>query len=394
MKIVYCINSVYLPGGMEKVTIVKANALARIPGNEVWIVVTDAQKEPVAPLERVHLVNLNVRYYDLNVGLLKYLKKTRLHKKRLTEYLNIIKPDVVIATGQSEKNVVPSLKILSNPILILELHFEKQFRMKENLHGLRSRLLARGANFYDNHRRLNRYDHIVILTKEDLQRNWNGWKNVSVIPNPLTSIIEKKSACDTRIAIAMGRLVFQKDFASLVRIWEKVALKHPEWRLEIWGEGEMRQSLQQQIEEADLKDKVFLKGYTSEPLKTMSQSSLFLLSSKYEGLPLVIIEAMSVGLPIVSYMCPTGPQDVLDDGRTGYLVPQGEEDVFAEKVCAIIENDTLRKAMGRAALEESKKYAVENIAPRWMTLFQELLKHKRKKGKMRSIINDREKLAP
>ena len=182
MKIVYCINSVYLPGGMEKVTIVKANALARIPGNEVWIVVTDAQKEPVVPLERVHLVNLNVRYYDLNVGLLKYLKKTRLHKKRLTEYLNIIKPDVVIATGQSEKNIVPSLKILSNPILILELHFEKQFRMKENLHGLRSRLLARGANFYDNHRRFNRYDHIVILTKEDLQRNWNGWKNVSVIP--------------------------------------------------------------------------------------------------------------------------------------------------------------------------------------------------------------------
>lgn len=393
MKIVYCINSVYLLGGMEKVTIVKANALARIPGNEVWIVVTDAQKEPVVPLERVHLVNLNVRYYDGNDGLFKYYQKTRLHKKRLMQCLNNIKPDVVIATGQSEKNLVPSLKIISNPVIILEMHFEKQFRMKKNLHGVKSILFARGANFYDNHWRFKRYDHIVILTKEDLQRNWNGWKNVSVIPNPLTSIVEENSACDARIAIAMGRLVYQKNFASLIRIWEKVAVKHPEWRLEIWGNGCLRQSLQQQIEEAGLGDKVFLKGYTCEPLKTMSQSSMFLLSSRYEGLPLVILEAMSVGLPIVSYMCPTGPQDILDDGKTGYLVPTGEEEAFAEKVCALIENDTLRKSMGEAALKESKKYGVDEIVPHWMMLFKDLLKQKRKNVEVYNIINDWEEKA-
>lgn len=376
MRIVYCINSVYLQGGMEKVTIVKANALARIPDNEVWIVVTDAQREPIMPLEKVHLVNLDVRYYDKNVGLLKYLKKTRLHKKRLTEFLNIIKPDVVIATGQSEKGVIPSLKLNSNPVFVHELHFEKHYRTKGNLHGLKDKFFAWSADSFNNYWRFKRYDHIVILTEEDLHKNWKGWENVSVIPNPITAICEKQSTCDSKTAIAVGRLVYQKDFASLIRVWKKVALKHPDWRLEIWGEGGMQQALQQQIEEAGLDGKVCLMGYTKNISQKMSQASMFLLSSRYEGFPLVMIEAMSVGLPIVSYMCPTGPQDILDNGRTGFLVPMGDENTFAEKVCMLIENDILRKTMGEMALEESKEYSAENIVQRWMALFRNLIKQK------------------
>ena len=361
---------------MEKVTIVKANALARIPDNEVWIVVTDAQREPIMPLEGVHLVNLDVRYYDKNVGLLKYLKKTRLHKKRLTDFLNIIKPDVVIATGQSEKGVIPSLKLNLNPVFVHELHFEKHYRTKGNLHGLKGKFFAWSADCFNNYWRFKRYDHIVILTEEDLHKNWKGWENVSVIPNPITAICEKQSTCDSKTAIAVGRLVYQKDFVSLIRVWEKVALKHPDWRLEIWGEGGMQQALQQQIEEAGLDGKVCLMGYTKNISQKMSQASMFLLSSRYEGFPLVMIEAMSVGLPIVSYMCPTGPQDILDNGRTGFLVPMGDENTFAEKVCTLIENDILRKTMGEMASEESKEYSAENIVQRWMALFRNLIKQK------------------
>ena len=140
----------------------------------------------------------------------------------------------------------------------------------------------------------------------------------------------------------------------------------------------MEMALRQQIEELRLKDKVLLKGFTSETLQKMSLASMYLLSSKYEGLPLVMVEAMSVGLPAVSYMCPTGPKDILDDGKTGFLIPNGNEDAFVEKVCKLIEDEELRQKMGQKALKESEKYRIERIIQRWMELFQQLLVRKRK----------------
>ena len=378
MKIVYCINSVYLSGGMERITLVKANALARIPGNEVWVVVTDAQQEPVIPLQGTHLVDLGVKYFEVTNGIMGILKKKRLHKKLLQRYLNEIKPDVVNAVGGCEKGVVPLLKVYPKPVLIRELHLERHYRFRKQIKNIKEWLYAWGGDQYDYHWVMKKYDHIVLLTNEDRQRYWQGWKNVSVIPNPITSQFDRKSNCDVKKAIAVGRLTHQKNFSALIRIWRTVAVHHPDWQLEIWGEGELQRAIQQQIEEAGLEDGIFLRGYTSEALRKMSQASMYLLSSYYEGLPLVMIEAMSVGLPVVSFMCPTGPQDILDDGRTGYLVPVGEENLFAEKVCRLIEDESLRKTMGEAALEESGKYRVDTIIPLWMNLFQELLDKKKR----------------
>ena len=371
MRIVYCINSVCLMGGTEIVTIVKANALAKMPDNEVWIAVSDAPHDPVIPLQGVHLVDLGVNYFTMQ-GTLALFQKLRLHKQRLEKVLNEIKPDVVIAMGQYEKGVIPSLKLVSKPVLIREVHFEKNYRRKDNT-SLKGNLLAWMGEMYDYHWKIKGYDHIVILTEEDKERNWKGWKNVLVMPNPITSVCEEKSTCENKTAIAVGRLAEQKDFASLIRIWGRVAEKHPDWRLEIWGKGELEAALRQQIEESGLEGKVCLMGYTAEPLKKMSQASMYLLTSQYEGLPLVLIEAMSVGLPLVSYICPTGPRDIIEDGQNGYLVAVGDEKTFAERVCQLIEDEPLRKQMGQAGLKESEKYRIEDIAQRWMQLFRELL---------------------
>lgn len=357
---------------------VKANALARIPGNEVWVVVTDAQQEPIIPLQGTHLVDLGVKYFEVTNGIMGILKKKRLHKKLLERYLNDIKPDVVIAVGGCEKGVVPLLKVYPKPVLIRELHLERHYRFRKQIKNIKEWLYAWGGDQYDYHWVMKKYDHIVLLTNEDRQRYWQGWKNVSVIPNPITSQFDRKSNCDVKKAIAVGRLTHQKNFSALIRIWRTVAVHHPDWQLEIWGEGELQRAIQQQIEEAGLENGIFLRGYTSEALRKMSKASMYLLSSYYEGLPLVMIEAMSVGLPVVSFMCPTGPQDILDDGRTGYLVPVGEENLFAEKVCRLIEDESLRKTMGKAALEESRKYRVDTIIPLWMNLFQELLDKKKR----------------
>lgn len=377
MKIVYCINSISLLGGVEKVTLVKANALSKIPGNEVWIVVTDGQGDPLIPLEGVHVVNLDVRYYDKNVGFLEFFRKKSQHKKRLKECLNSIMPDVVISTGRDEKSFLPSLQLNSKPVVVRELHLPKHFRliMAENW---KKKMLARGREIYDYHWKIKGYDCIVLLTEEDRQKNWRGWDKVSVIPNPITSTCEKKSNRTAHTAISVGRLSEQKDFPALIRMWKKVVEQYPDWQLEIWGKGEMENALQQQIEELKMEDKVLLKGFTPEPIQKMSQASMYLLSSKYEGLPLVIVEAMSVGLPVVSYMCPTGPKDIIDDGHTGFLIPNGDEDAFVEKVCKLIADEELRQKMGQEALKASENYRIERIAQRWMELFQQLLDRKRK----------------
>ena len=118
-------------------------------------------------------------------------------------------------------------------------------------------------------------------------------------------------------------------------------------------------------------------GYTPEVQEQMAKASLFVLTSRTEGLSLVLLEAMSVGIPAVVYNCPGGIRYVLKEAKTGYLVPLNDEDAFAEKVCALIENEELRMAMGQACLQEVKQYRMENIVPRWMDLFQELLAKKR-----------------
>jgi glycosyltransferase involved in cell wall biosynthesis len=115
-----------------------------------------------------------------------------------------------------------------------------------------------------------------------------------------------------------------------------------------------------------------LKGFTSDIYSKMRESSMYLMTSEFEGFPLVLIEAMSTGLPVVSYACPTGPKDIIDDGKNGFLVPVNDEDMFAEKICVLIENEPLRKKMGQEALSVSQRYEIDTIIPCWMTLFQNL----------------------
>lgn len=376
MKIVYCTDTVCYPGGIQTVTMVKANALAKIHGNRVWIVVTDHTQEPMIPLENVELVNLDVNYYEDDwKGYLYVLKgifkKRRLHQKRLQRVLNEIEPDIVVSTGTSEKNFLPTMRIPSSPVFIREIHFEKNYRIRA-ARNLKDKMVAEVADFLDYGHYIKAYDRIVVLTEEDKTENWKGWNQVVVIPNPMTVQPHQMSDCCSRRALAAGRLVQQKHFASLIRVWNEVAKWHPDWTLEIWGSGEQEQMLRDTILKFHLEEKVYLKGFTSHLNDEMGTASMFLLSSDFEGFPLVIIEAMSVGLPVVAYACPTGPKDIIEDGKNGFLIPMQDEKLFARKICALIEDTDLRKNMGHQAWMKSKDYQMDKIIHKWMLLFEEL----------------------
>ena len=376
MKIVYCTDTVCYPGGIQMVTMAKANALAKVPGNEVWIVVTDHTKPPLISLEDVHLVNLNVNYYEDDWKGYWYIikgnfQKRRLHKQRLQKFLNEIEPDIVVSTGTSEKYFLPSLKVKSHPSFIREMHFVKNYR-RLSANSIRDKISSGYSEFYDYCFKIRKYDKIVTLTHEDRERNWQGNNDVVVIPNPVTAQVNVQSKCCNPKAIAAGRLVRIKNFSSLIRLWKKVVSVHPEWILEIWGKGDQETVLKNLIESSALDNNVLLKGYTSDIYAKMAEASMFLLTSEHEGFGLVLLEAMSVGLPVISYACPTGPRDLITDGENGFLIQPNDEDGFVEKVCRLIEDGELRMKMSENALRTSENYQMEKIINMWMDLFHSL----------------------
>lgn len=371
-------------GGIGKIAIVKANALAEIVGNEIFIIVTDYDVKSNLTSQLsvdVRLVNLDINYYkDDWKSQWHVLKgifvKRRLHKRRLEKVLSEIQPDVVISLGQAEKYMLPEIK--GDWVKIREMHFRKDFRLL-SAKTFVSKIAAIFSNIYDYCYKIKLYDHIVTLTYEDKERNWMDYKNISVIPNILTFQRTENNILNNKKVIAVGRLDTPKNYESLIRAFRMVADCHPDWVLNIYGDGHRRVTLQKLITDMQLEGNVYLRGNTTQVQEKMYESSIFVLSSIFEGLPLVMLEAMSCGLPVVSYECPCGPKDIITDGVDGFLVPTGDEQMLAEKICYLIENPNIRTQMGVAVLKKSENYHIDKIIPMWMNLFERLIAEKRNK---------------
>ena len=379
MTIVYCIDSIHGVGGIQHITLIKASALAEINQNMVWIIYADDSGKLCFPLsDKVHTIDLGINYYEddwkSRWHVLKgILIKRRKHKSALKKVLTEIMPDVVISVGQSEKNLVPSIR--GKWVTVREFHFVRNYR---TLHARSffDRIMAWGGDCLDRVV-LKRYDGIVTLTQEDKEINWCGWNNVSVIPNPVQLSTVKSSLTSKRL-LAIGRLVYLKNYASLIRAFSIVVKRFPEWSLDIFGEGNERRDLVSLIESLNLSDSVHLAGNQSNIKEHLPDYSLFALSSRFEGFSLVLVEALSCGLPVVSYACPCGPRDIVRDGVEGFLVPPGDETQLAERICQLIEDESLRRKMGTAALERAKEFSLETVIPMWTSLFEELVKEKKK----------------
>ena len=160
---------------------------------------------------------------------------------------------------------------------------------------------------------------------------------------------------------------------SRISAFRIVAQRHPDWTLKIYGDGSLKDSLQNQINESGLQNNVFLMGFSNDMERALRQSSIFAFSSLVEGFALVIVEAMECGLPVVSYQCPCGPKDIITDGKDGFLVPVNDEQMLAEKICGLIEDENLRHQMAAAAREKALRYRDSSIAEQWMKLFDEIV---------------------
>ena len=218
----------------------------------------------------------------------------------------------------------------------------------------------------------------LTLTKIDARR-YRTWFRpratvpVRAMPNGLPPYTGPLSEQDERLVVAAGRLARSKGFDVLVDAWRRVADRHPDWRLDIWGDGELSEELAERIEAAGLDQSVRLRGFTRQLQAELARASIFVLSSRAEGYPRVIQEAMACALPVVSTDCPSGPREMITPGVDGLLVANEDAVALADGIIELIESGAeRRRTMGAAARARVQGMSQERVARQWEQLLVRL----------------------
>lgn len=369
MKILYNIAGTYRPAGMERVLTNKANWFAR-NGYEVVIVTTDQKgRKPYFALHpSVRCIDLGIGYEDNNGGsllnkILHYPVKQCRHRKALKKVLTAERPDITVSMFCNDVSFISGIKDGSKKIL--EVHFSRFKRLQYGRKGLWG-FVDRWRS--DNDVRLARkFNAFVVLTREDAGYWDTG--NIHYIPNARTFEKVTPAKLENRKVITIGRYAYQKGYDLLIKVWAEVHRQCPDWVLDIIGDGEDRDKLQEMVRSLGLEGSINLKHSTQDIEKEYLDASIVALSSRYEGLPMILLEAQSFGLPIVSFGCKCGPKDVITDGKDGFIVGEEDIDGMAEKIVTLIRDEGLRKSMGSAALAASERYSEKAVMQQWVTLF-------------------------
>jgi glycosyltransferase involved in cell wall biosynthesis len=220
-----------------------------------------------------------------------------------------------------------------------------------------------------------RLDLVTTLTEGDAsayRRALRERTRVECMPNGVPDVGGHQAALDAKIVVAAGRVTRQKGFDRLLPAWKLAVAEHPDWELRIWGDGAKLKALRRQIDRLEIADSAKLMGFTPRLHEEFSNSSLYVMSSRREGFPMVLLEAMAVGLPVVSFDCPTGPRDIVREGVDGYVVPNGDKHALARAMSDLMGDASKRRSFGAAALEGAARYELGTIARRWEDLLAEI----------------------
>jgi glycosyltransferase involved in cell wall biosynthesis len=374
MKIVYIIEGTYNSGGMERVLCSKANRLAE-HGYDITVVTTEQQERP--PFfdfdPRIRMVDLGIGFEDavegsfFKQGFL-YLTKQRTFRARLSRFLAGNPADVVVSMFGREVHWLPKLRDGSKKIA--EIHFSKSYREQKERRGLWR--LSDMIRTRSDERAARKYRRFVVLTHEDME-SWGDRPNMRVIHNATPFMPATVAPLTGKQAIAVGRLNYHKGYERMISAWEIVHRTHPDWKLAIYGGGDERETLMRLVASAGLQDVITLFPPTADIAERYMESSLLVLSSRYEGFGLVLLEAMACGVPAVAFACKCGPRDIIASGVDGVLVEEGDIEGLAEGIIRLIEDEPLRKRLGgnaRKTVED--RFTEQAIMPQWVELFEGL----------------------
>jgi len=382
MRIVYVYQQMVDQAGTERIFTDKMNYLADYAGHEVVLLTYEQCSRslafPLSPL--IKHIDLGMRNYPLYkynffVRLYKWHQLDKELQTKYDSFLLDFHPDVVITTTTYARAVRMVGKCPVDSLRILESHIDRQFIMcndpscKENLKNW-----FRGR--YDMHiltKYARKFDRLVALNQPDAD-DWSRYLKTTTITNMVhLNPTNKLADLVNNHVIFVGRYTEQKGIPDLLKVWEIVHSRYPDWILDMYGDGGMREEIEQMA--LKLAANIHIHNTCSNIFDCYFESSILVMTSLYEPFGLVLPEAMSCGLPVVAFDCPYGPANIITNEVDGYLIEGRSIDLFAEKVCSLIESRELRLTIGRSAVVSSKRYSPSYIMPIWDSFFNGLQKN-------------------
>lgn len=368
MHILYFLNTIGTTGGIERIVIEKVNYLANLNGFQVTMAYFGSdQTVPFFKIDkRVKRKTISSGYGGSSI----INRFWRIYKirKQVKIIIDETKPDIIENANMALVSWI--LPFMSRNIpKVIELHSSRIGKKIFDRVIFGERRWVNWIIDYFRCRFYAFYDKSVMLTEEGIHEY--NLKNSVVIPN-FTNIQLTGNVASNKgeIAINVGRLSYQKNQKLLIDAWNIVHAKEPKWRLEIWGDGELKDSLVNQIKTLELDDVVILRGNTKQIEKVYGQSSFFILSSRYEGQPLVMIEALQAGLPCVC-IAVNGVRGTIRNDYNGYVVEQETPEALADGILKMIHCDDW-KTLSENARESAKVFDKELVMGMWIRLFKDL----------------------
>ncbi|MDO5971127.1 glycosyltransferase family 4 protein [Flavivirga aquimarina] len=358
MRLLYITNQIFAAAGLERVLSIKASALVEDYDYEVHIItLNQGEKDLFYPFSnKIKLHDLKIKGKNI-LYISSYIRSIRTAVKR-------INPDCISVCDDGIKGFYLPLVLFKKYPVIYERHASKHISVNKT--GWKQKL-----KFYFQNKIMHfgarQFNSFIVLTANNL-KEWN-LTNLKVIPNPLSLTPKEVSSLNQKKVIAVGSHYHQKGFDILLNIWSKIIHSFPDWELDIFGKIDKNQTYLKLAKKLNIHHKVNFYAPVKDIGSKYKNASIYTMTSRSEGFGMVLIEAMAYGLPCISFDCPSGPRDIITNSKDGYLIENGNEDAFVEKLKFLMSNKTARIKMGENAQIKSKNYLPEQIIGQWHSLF-------------------------
>ncbi|MNQ49810.1 putative poly(glycerol-phosphate) alpha-glucosyltransferase [compost metagenome] len=361
MRLLYIVPKIKSAGGVARVIAIKANYFVEHFGYEVHIL--SQNEEDIQPF---YDFDYDVIFHNmiLKGNTFKFFNS---FQKQINQKIKEIKPDIILVADNGLKAFVFPFIVKTKTPIIFECHGSKFIEEQDQNTNFFSKSIQKLKYRFKDFS-AQKFTKIVALSDESL-KEWNI-ENGVVIPNP--SWIKSKKTADLKQkkVIAIARNSYEKGLDRLLLIWKEIGEKYPDWTLDIYTDDV--DSLEEEALKLEIESGINYLHFVKNIQKKYLKTSICVMTSRTEGFPMVLLEAMASGLPCMAYDCPTGPRAIITNAENGFLIPDNNIEMYVEKLSFLIENEEVRLKFGLDAKETSKEYSVKKIMEQWREFLENL----------------------